>query len=154
LIYKNEESTHSFSEEPSDEEEDARVLKIEKIPFLFQVQADSYRISTEEEEEDDDHPVCTNCKEMEDRALFSRNLRTFKGGEKVFKQKAPWGKGRVLLGYEFTVLSKCFCPLTGHTLSIVVGREGEPSYSLTPEFFEGWSNNEDIARYSTYHETQ
>ena len=148
--YDDDQVSTSSSSSPYDpdssnrEEEDGPAFVPEKffhtgkVPFHFEESRDGYCLNsgrtytsiTEELRRE------TNA----EKALFCRNIQSFRSGQVVSKHIAPWGENAMLCGPDFIIEKKIFGANGQVVLVLIksVSNDGSDLIVLMPAFFDGW----------------
>lgn len=110
-----------------------------KVPFHFDKSHDGYCLDSDCIESSITEELLeeTNA----EKALFCRNIQSFRAGDVVTKHIAPWGENAILCGPDYIIQKKIF-DSDGKVVFVLVKPAVAVAESdliaLMPAFFDGW----------------
>lgn len=110
-----------------------------KVPFHFDKSHDGYCLDSDCIESSITEELLeeTNA----EKALFCRNIQSFRAGDVVTKHIAPWGENAILCGPDYIIQKKIF-DSDGKVVFVLVKPAVAIAESdliaLMPAFFDGW----------------
>lgn len=119
-----------------------------KVPFHFDKSHDGYCLDSDCIESSITEELLeeTNA----EKALFCRNIQSFRAGDVVTKHIAPWGENAILCGPDYIIQKKIF-GANGKVVFVLVKPAVAVAESdliaLVPAFFNGWMDTPTLIGY-------